>query len=132
MKLKIKKLLKKILFLLIYSLIFFGIGCVVAIAISNRFNYKLQDVMSYEGLILILIGILFSMKGSPSGTNFNGIGLSNENAISFQNLEVTRQERESNTYYKDFFKNNVVELAFSNLTFILSGIIMVAFVMIIL
>lgn len=67
------------------------------------------------------------MKGNPSGINLNGIGQSNENGISFQNLEVTRLEREAKPYYKDYFNNNVVKFAFSNLTFILGGIFLVLF-----
>lgn len=125
LKLKIKKLIKKILLLLLFSLVYMGIGFIVAILISNRFDYNLQDVMTYEGFILILIGIALSMKGNPSGMNLNGIGQSDDNALSYLNYEVTRQDRESNPNYKDYFKSNVVVFAFSNLTFILGGIFII-------
>ena len=127
MKLKLKKILKNLLFLLLFSLIFLGIGYIIAILISHRFNYLLRDVMFCESFIWIMIGTMMSMKGNPSGTNFNGIGNSNVNAISFRDLEVTRMERESKPYYKDFLRNNVVEFAFGNLTFILGGIFMIVF-----
>ena len=127
MKIKLKKNFKKALFLLLFSLIYLGIGFIVAILISNKFSYNLQDVMTYEGLIIILIGILMSMKGNPSGISISRIGNNDASMTSYLNNEITRQEREINSYHKDYFKNNVVEFAFSNLAFILGGIFIITF-----
>jgi len=127
---KVKKILKKFLYLLLFSLVYVGIGYVIGILISNRFDYALQEVLSYEGLILLIIGILFSMKGNPSGSSISGVGQNNANAMSFYDLEVTRLERESNPYHKDFLKNNIVVFAFSNLSIILGGILIIASTMI--
>jgi hypothetical protein len=126
MKSKLKSLLKRFLFLLLYSFILFAIAVGIGFTISDRFHYKLPDVLSYEGVILFFIGILASMKGNPSGISFGSLGRKNENAINFYNLEVTRREREIKPYYKDFLKNNVVQFAFSNLTLLLSGALLVA------
>ncbi|MFZ2539586.1 MAG: hypothetical protein WAX04_11880 [Oscillospiraceae bacterium] len=129
MKLKLKDIFKKSLFLLLYSLVFWGIGYVVAILISYQFKYNLQDVLFCEGLGFIMIGAFLSMKGNPSGVNFQGMGQNNGQYISYQNLEVTRIERETTDYYKNFFKHSVVEFAFSGLTIILSGIFIIVFSM---
>lgn len=83
--------------------------------------------MTYEGIILVVIGILMSMKGNPSGISISGMGTNNANITSYLNNEILRQEREMNPYYKDFFKNNVVKFAFGNVTLILGGIFIFAF-----
>lgn len=124
---KVKLFLKKLFLLLLFGLIFFAVGSVIAILIANKFNYKLQDTMFYEGLILFVIGLLMSLSGNPSGISINGIGQSNENGVSYINLETTRVEREMNPYYKNYFRNNMVKFAFSNLTFIIGGIFIIAF-----
>jgi cell division septal protein FtsQ len=124
-KFNFKRILKKILFLLIFSILYLAIGYVAAILISNNFHYKLQDVLFLVGFLLFLLGILMSMKGNPSGTSFSGIGQKNVNAISNLDLEVTRMEREINPYHKDYYKNNIVEFAFSNLTVLLGGVLLI-------
>jgi ABC-type multidrug transport system fused ATPase/permease subunit len=124
-KFNFKRILRKILFLLIFSILYLAIGYVAAILISNHFHYKLQDVLFIVGFLLFLLGILMSMKGNPSGTSFSGIGQKNVNAISNLDLEVTRMEREINPYHKDYYKNNVVEFAFGNLTFLLGGVLII-------
>ncbi|MEG0691849.1 MAG: hypothetical protein RR444_02080 [Oscillospiraceae bacterium] len=124
MKAKFKKVLKKILFLLLFSIIILGIGYLIALIISTSAKSSMSDIMCYEGILAVIIGVFLCMKGNPSGLSISGMGQSNPQYISFQNLEVTRIEREQHPYYKDFFKNAVVEFAFSGVTIILSGIFM--------
>jgi hypothetical protein len=122
---------KKILFQLLYSLVMFGLGYIIALLIAHRFNYGLKEVMLSEGLILILIGALLSPKSNNPIINLQGVGQRNANAISYQDLEVTRQEQEmeraSADYYKNYFRHNVVKSVFSNLTFLFTGIIIIIF-----
>ncbi|MHB8132306.1 MAG: hypothetical protein ACYDEX_25415 [Mobilitalea sp.] len=127
LKTKLKKIMNKALFLLLFSFIYLGIGFIVAILISNKFNYNLQEVMIYEGLIIILIGILMSMKGNPSGISISGMGSNDATITSYMNNEFTRQEREINPYHKDYFNNNLVKFSYSNLTFIFGGIFIISF-----
>ena len=121
-KQKIGRYMKVATKLLIFSIIYLVIGFVIALIISSRFNNNIWDILAYEGIALLIIGFLISMKGNPSGLNINGIGHDNANINSFLSNEVTRQEREYKPYYKDFIKNNVVEFAFTNITLILGGI----------
>lgn len=130
MKIELKETFKKALFLLLFSLIYLGIGIVAAILISNKFDYNMQDVMAYEGLIILVIGIMMSMKGNPSGASISRMGSTDANLSSYLNNEIVRQEREINPYHKAFLKNNVVEFAFSNLSFILGGIFIILFCLI--
>jgi hypothetical protein len=131
MKLKFVIIVKKIFLSLIFSLIIWGIGCIIGILISNQFNYKLKDVIITESLILVIIGILLSMKGSHSGLNLSGAGQSNENAVLYQHLETLRLEQEierkSDEYFNNYYRRNVLRIALSNFTFIIGGIFLMAF-----
>ncbi|NLK27651.1 MAG: hypothetical protein GX306_04820 [Clostridiales bacterium] len=130
MKVELKTILEKVILLLLFGIIYLGIGYLVGIFLSHQFNYKLENVLTYEGVILLIIGILASMKGRPSGINLNGFGQSNANINSYLNNEILRQEREMDPYHKNFHKNNIVKFAFGNLTFIIGGIFILALVII--
>ena len=126
LKAKIKKIINRLLILLLFSLILYGIGILAGGLIANNTNKKMYDILTYEGVLLIVIGIFMSMKGSPSGTNFNGIGSENAQGISYLNLEATRLERETKPYHKEYFKNNILHFSFYNIVFILSGLLLIA------
>lgn len=126
MNTKRKKLMKKsfisLLFLFLYSMIFFIIALLIGVLISNHYNYKLQDVMTYEAIIIIIIALFTLMKGNPSETEFNRIGDDNAQLLSYWNLEVTRSEREIHPYYKDLFKNNFFHFSYKRISLIFTGL----------
>jgi len=119
----IRVLIKKILKLIIFSVIYLILGFVIALLISKNYNKELTDILTYEGFILMLIGVLTSMKGNPSGISISGTGRQDHSIHSYIDNEITRQERENRPYHKEFFKNNVTEFVFANVTFILGGIL---------
>lgn len=127
MKEKMKKILIKTLFVLLFGLIIFAVGTGIAFLIAMRFDYLLEDVMFVEGLLVFIIGMFSAMKGNPSGGSINGIGMRNESAISFQNLETTRLERQYTNYYKNFLKNSIVDFGFSSITIMLGGAFIIGF-----
>lgn len=112
---------------ILYGLIFLGIGYVIAILISNRSGYYLQDVLFVEGFSVIVIGTLMSMKGNPSGMSLLGLGQQNAQQVANWNLEVTRIERDKTDYYKNFLKHSVLDFAFSSLVIILGGVFLILF-----
>ncbi len=120
-----KKYIKPALLILLYSLIFCGVGMLIAFLIANNFKYLINDVLFVEGGIVLVIGLLLSKSGNPSGITIWGFGQQNAQYIANLNLEVLRMERASTGYYKNFIKNNVFEFAFSNLTIILSGVFII-------
>lgn len=119
---KLKSLLKQSLLILCFSLIIFLIGLLISFLICYFKNCKLENILFYEGIIVTIIGVLMSLRGNPSGSNIGSIGQNNATQVSFENLEVTRLEREMNPYHKGFRKNNIVTLGVINITIILSGI----------
>lgn len=124
MKPKVIKVLRKTSIIILSSLVIFGIGYGISVAIATQFGYALQDVLSYGGIILLILGVLMSMKGSPNGMSISRIGSNDENLSSYLNNEITSQDRQSNPYYKNYFKNNIVTVSLSNLTFIISGVLL--------
>lgn len=127
MKKKMKWFLKKLLCVVLIGFIIFGIGLVIAYWITDHYDSSLQEVVFMEGLLILIIGILASMKGNPSGSSISGIGLKNENAMSFQNLEATRLERERNPYDKNFLKNSIVEFVFSSVALMIGGAMLMGY-----
>lgn len=127
LKTSLKRILIQTLLIFGFSLIYLGVGYIIGILISNKYTTPLQDVMTYEGLLLFLLGAIMSMKGNPSGMGFGRIGSDNVNITTYLDNEITSQDRETNPYHKDFLKNNMVEFSHSSLTFILGGILIFVF-----
>lgn len=109
---------KKVLLMLVFSVLFLGIGYLAALFISNRNGYFVQDVLFFEGLIVLIIGVILSMgKGS---VNFWGLSRTN-----LAQIEIDRMERKSPGYNEDFLKHSAVKFAYSSLTIIFSGLLLV-------
>jgi hypothetical protein len=123
---RLKLFLRKASIMSIIGLVFAGVGMGVAWFIAEQTEYKLQDVAFVEGVIVIVIGLLASMKGNPSGLGLSSWGAKSSPQINFWNLEATVQERESTDYYNNFRNHSVVEFLFGRVTFILGGIFLVA------
>lgn len=121
----LKAKIKLALLALLFSFIFLGIGYLIALYISGQNNSNLKDTLFGVGLFVTIFGLLLSMKGNPSGGSLTGMGMLYGQYSAAWNLEVTRVERDSTNYYRDFLKHSVVELAFGNITIILSGIMMI-------
>ncbi|MBE5966425.1 MAG: hypothetical protein E7255_05590 [Lachnospiraceae bacterium] len=130
MKTNFQRILKKFLLVLLFGFCYLGIGYAAGLLISRQFNCRIEDVMTYEGILLTFLGILSSMRGNPSGMNINGIGQDNANMISYLSNEVTRQERERNPYNKDFHRNNIVSFVFGGLTLIVGGLLLLGVVIV--
>lgn len=122
-----KSVAKSAMLSVLFSLIILGIGYVIAVLIANRSGYQLQDVLFVEGIIVIAIGLMLSMKGNPSGVSLQGLGQQNANQTASWNLEVTRIERDNTSYYKNFLQHSVLEFAFSNLVITLGGLLIILF-----
>lgn len=116
---------KGILLLFLYSLIFLGIGYLIAIPISAKSNYSLQDVMFFEGIASIVIGLMLSMKGNPSGISLQALGRKDAQYISNENLEAAKMERASTNYYKNFLKHSIIEFTHSSLVLVIGGIFLI-------
>lgn len=124
---KLEKLLIKILCCICLSIICF----LIALLISHIFTIELSTIILSEGFILILIGAFISPSGKSSSINLNALGQHDANLISNQDLQVTRLEqqfeRESADYYKNYFQKSVKGVFKSNITLILTGIILILY-----
>lgn len=128
MVIKIKFILKKILYQLLLTTILVGIALLVSLLISHLLHISIQKILSYEGVIFFLIGILLSPSGNHSNFNLQGLGQQDVSIFKLTELETTRIEQEIkrkfSDYYKNFFKFNVIKVLISNITFLLVGTIL--------
>ena len=122
MKPEIKNPIHKLLFILLYSIILLAVGLLIGVIITKTSDQKLYDILTYEGLLLAVIGIIMSMKGSPSGTN----GDDNAQDISNPHSEATRIQRMMNRYRKNFYQKRINHFTFYSLVLIVSGLLMLA------
>ncbi|ROR29212.1 hypothetical protein EDD66_103148 [Mobilisporobacter senegalensis] len=120
-------ILKKILTLVILSLIFSIIIYVIAIFISKQFNYNIQDILFGGGLILIIIGGLMSIHGNPSGASLWGLGQSNAQYTSFLNLEAKKEENKIEDTRSHLLKNSIKKSRHINIIFIISGLFLIIY-----
>lgn len=116
-----KSMGRKILISAFISLAILGIGYGVAILIANRYGLKLTDALFIEGMAVLAVGLLLSMKGNPSGASLQGLGRNNAPQISNLQAETTQTERELTGYYKNFRKQSVIEFSAVNLTITAGG-----------
>ena len=125
-KVKCRRLLRRLLIMSIFGLIYAGVGLLIALLIAGRNEYKLQDVAFSTGCLIVILGLFMMMRGNPSGGGLGSWGTKNVNAMNHWNLEVTLQERESTKYYKDFRNNAVTEFTTNRFSFVLGGIFLAA------
>lgn len=124
MKAKINKLLRKILFLLIYSAVLSVIGYVFAIFLSHRMDDPFSDIISMIGIFLVIIGVLLSLKGNPMGLHLHVGSEDSQNMLTYLDMETIRKEREITEYNKNLFKQSIVEFNLYNLVFVFGGIVL--------
>jgi hypothetical protein len=122
-----RKMLKRIGLAILFGLIIFAIGFGLAILIRNRSNYVLSDILFVEGLIVVILSLMMSMKGNPSGASLSGMGQQNATQLSFYLNEVTRIEREQTDYYKKFLQHATLEITLVNISFLLGGVMLILF-----
>ncbi|MGL4773824.1 MAG: hypothetical protein ACRC2K_09695, partial [Clostridium sp.] len=62
--------------------------------ISNNTTFIFNDVLFFEGLIVIFMGAFSSISGNSNGLSMNALGQSNAQYVGFSNLEITKKEKE--------------------------------------
>ncbi len=120
-----KKFVRKLMFCFLISIIYFAVGMIIAFIILKNTNYNFADIVVVEGVLVFIVGILMSLSGNPSGMSINSIGDSNVQQSDYANNMATVMDRSARPYHKGFTKNNVVEFGVSNITFIMSGVLLV-------
>lgn len=118
----LKLAMKTVRNILFISVVMVTLAYIIGLVISNNSQYILKDVLFVEGIILTFIGLFSMMSGNPSGVNLTGLGNQNGQYFSNINLEVTKIERQSTNFFKNFKMHSVFELAKSSVTVVVSGV----------
>lgn len=123
-----KSRLNSILSILFYGTTFSVISFFISWLISRKISMDITSIMAGIGFMAIILGALTFINGNPNGMGVGGIGQIgstqlNSQHIQYQNLEVTRMERGSTQYFKDFKKHNVFEFNGGSFAVIVYGLI---------
>jgi len=118
-----KFIIKKIMQIVLIGFIYAMIGFLIAFIILKNTGCNLQDIITIEGILVVILGLMSMMEGNPTGISLQGLG---SKAGQFQSqvlLETLKFEREKTPYYKNFLKNSIVQLSFSGAAIIAGGIL---------
>lgn len=124
MILKLKNLCLRILLLLAVTLGLIIVSDIVSWLLSYFFGFKQPDTLFYEGLALLILGLIRSMKGYPAGMGSGSTGPAYINSLSYIFLETTKPKDETGSYHRFFF-NNEFRFRFTSIALILSGILVI-------
>ncbi|MEG1001799.1 hypothetical protein [Clostridium sp.] len=104
---------------ILIGILFSMLAAFAAVIINNIKNYALVDVVFFEGIVLLVIGVLSCIGGSNRGLFFR------ENYTS--NVQFTTTDLEGNTKYERDNKliKNILPLSVIKLSLIISGIILI-------
>ncbi|SHI20867.1 hypothetical protein SAMN02745941_02663 [Clostridium intestinale DSM 6191] len=107
------------------AFILMTIGILVAMGISSKYPYRIQDVLLIEGLIVTVIGFFLIMGGNSSGLDMTSLGSQGSQYSSYMNLRTTEKERSTTKFYENFTKQGIISTTFNGLTIPLGGILIV-------
>jgi uncharacterized protein YacL len=124
MKVNLKIVMKKVLLILLTGIIMAGVGYLIAMLISDFGNLKLTNVLCYEGLIVIVLGLFMSMRGNPTSINLSMATQQNAQYMAQVNFDAVMQEQKATQYHTDSKKNAVLELCFATFTLVLVGLVL--------
>lgn len=98
-----------------FSILWFAILIVIGIIININTNNSLQDILFFEGIFTVIIGLLGSFEGSPSAFPIQPLNDVTNQCMANVNLEILKKERHS-------IKTEINPLI-STFTIVLAGII---------
>lgn len=114
-----KSIIKNILLLLLSSCVIIAAQFMLIFVIAKKFAISIDDARFLAGLGTSIIGFMSMMQGNPAGTV-----ASNSQQANFVNFEITRRERASTNYFKNFKNNSVLTSSFIGLSLVVAGVIM--------
>ena len=122
---KFKKTYQKILFLLLCSLVIYGIGVGIAYLISNNTDFYFQDAVFIEGAAVTIIGLLLIMRGGASGINMKGMGTQYAQNVSRQDLDAKQAEQTTADMDKNLKRDTLFSFSAVDIIILAAGVMMV-------
>ena len=89
---KFKKTYQKVLFLLLCTLVVFGICVGIAFLVASNTRFYFQDVTFIGGVAVIVFGLLISRRAGTSSINMRGMSTDSAQYISRQDLDAKQAE----------------------------------------
>lgn len=107
------------------SFIVMVFGIFIGMLITRKYDYRFQDVLLIEGILVTIVGFFSITGGNASGINLAAMGQQSSQYASYQNLKVLEKERNLTKYHKNFTKHSIIRVTFNGLTIPLGGILIV-------
>lgn len=124
MNLKAKFSTRPVLSFIVINVILTAAGFLIAFLLSLFLSTSFQDLVTYAGFIIILLGIITSLKGNPFIISFRGMGKSKANADTFDDLMPADAGQGSKSSHKNLHKKATVEFGHIRTSMIVSGILL--------
>jgi hypothetical protein len=115
-----KSIIKKLSLLLFFTFIFVVISFIISTLISKKYNCNREDVLAYEGMLILVVAAFTLMDTSSLGI-INSVADMHNPPDSYDDVESLANEKV--TQVRNFFKNNsIIRLSIKTQILILSGI----------
>lgn len=113
--------IKKLILSIFLSITFVFICLILAMFTSKQYAYKMEDVLSIEGLILLIIGVLLTMEGGPSFSSIRSVPQKDSPPDTYMDVETLANEKK-NEVRNHLNGESIIKLTFSGSTLIISAI----------
>lgn len=113
--------IKKLILSIFLSITFVFIFVILAMFISKQYAYKMKDVLSIEGLILLIIGVFSMMEGGPSFSSIRSVPQKDSPPDTYMDVETLVNEKK-NEVRNHLNGESIIKLTFSGSTLIISAI----------
>jgi len=110
---------KRLVNMLLYLVVTLILAGVASFVMTHFYGYKFIDALFWAGLITFLVGAMSSLKGTPTGRGINS------HFQYFTTIETNRLERQSANYFANFKKQAVFDPEVSDLSIILTGVLLI-------
>lgn len=120
-----KTFIKKGMLIFLFSLVILLAGWILGLFISSQIDSGLSNILFFEGLIIVIIAVMASMKGNPSGIHTQTAGQQGNQATQHENLQITQDEKKLTDYHKNFVQHSVTDFTFSTITLTIGGILLI-------
>jgi hypothetical protein len=117
-----KSLLKRLLLVVISTLLFVLISFLLSVFIAKKYSYNAEDILGMEGILLLIISAYSFFNGTSSFASINSVADLNNPPDSYYDVENYAKEKQ--TEINSLFKSSLIpKITLKIQILILSGFI---------
>lgn len=124
-----REFLRNSLVTLIFSLSYSLLICFIAISLRTHFSFNLEIVLFCIGMLIIIYGVVLTIRGSSLYIIFQNFSSKISNHDSLLRLETGSIHKEQIINYNIFQSNYLLTMTYNSITIIFSGFLTTLFSM---